>query len=300
MNKSAGMITGFLLIVSLLTTSAPGCTGRTGKQAQTLYNIPYGSDPLNVFDLSLPEGRTMDTPVIILLHGGAWISGDKKDFDFLREYFCTRGFAVFSVNYRLARLTGKGIDNILEDISGVVELARGKSGIWIYSKERLFIAGHSAGGHMALLYAFTHDSGRFIRGAVSFCGVTDLTDPELKRSFDRLQLDEVKSGKMPFDLVDFMTGGSSELKRRYSPLYMTSRVPVLLFTGQLDTVIPWQQSALLHRKMKSEGFDSTLHVYPDMGHDITVNYKEIMLLTEKWIKARSGDKDSPVSPLSRE
>ena len=92
----------------------------------------------------------------------------------------------------------------------------------------------------------------------------------------------------PFDLLEFITGGSNEIKKSYSPLYVTSQVPVLLFTGKQDKIIPWQQSAALHKKMISEGFDSTLYVYPYMGHDITINYKKIMTVTEKWIRERSG------------
>ena len=276
-------------MLMITSPAATGCTGGSNNQAQTLYDIPYGADPLNRVDISLPAGRTLKTPVIILLHGGAWISGDKSDYNFLREYFSIRGFAVVSVNYRLARITGKGFDDILEDLSKVMVLVRDNSGNWIYSKDLVFIAGHSAGGHMALLYSFTRDPERRIRGVVSFCGVTDLTDPDLKRAFDRMQLGDLKPGDGPFDLLEFMTGGSSDAKRLYSPLYVTGRVPVLLFSGKLDTVVPWHQSGALHEKMISEGFDSTLYVYPDMSHDITINYKKIMTVAEKWIRAHTGD-----------
>ncbi|HPS59155.1 MAG TPA: alpha/beta hydrolase [Spirochaetota bacterium] len=277
----------FLLVIT--SHAITGCTCGSNNQAQTLYDISYGADPRNRVDISLPAGRTLKTPVIILLHGGAWISGDKSDYNFLREYFSLRGFAVVSVNYRLARVTGKGFDDILEDISKVLILVTENSGSWVYSKDLVFIAGHSAGGHMALLYSFTRDPEGLIRGVVSFCGVTDLTDPDLKRAFDRMQIDDLKPGGRPFDLLEFMTGGSNEIKKVYSPLYVTGRVPVLLFTGKKDAIVPWQQSAALHNKMISEGFDSTLYIYPDMGHDITINYKKIMTVTEKWVRSRSGE-----------
>ena len=197
MNPIIKIYLNVLSIISLLIMASAGitgCTGRSNLPAQTLYEIQYGPDPQNRFDLSLPEGRTMDTPVIILLHGGGWTSGGKSDYDFLREYFSLRGFAVVSVNYRLARINGKGVGEILDDVSMVLTLVRKNSGSWTYSRDRVFIAGHSAGAHIALLYAFTRDPGRSIRGVISFCGPTDLTDPDLKQAFDRMQVDDIKPG----------------------------------------------------------------------------------------------------------
>lgn len=274
-----------LLIIPAVMTA---CTGGSGYPADELMDIPYGSDPQNRLDLSLPGGRTMDTPVIILFHGGGWVSGDKSDFSYLRRYFCKRGFAVFSVNYRLASVEGKGVEFILKDVSEAIAFIRENSSGWIYSKDRIFLTGHSAGGHIALMYAFTLDTSRSINGVVSFCGVTDLSDP-LLREFLRRRQPEVNPENSNFDLLDFITGGSIKAKKMYSPLYTTSRVPVILFHGKLDTIIPWQQSAYLHSRMISKGYDSTLYLYPDMTHDISIHYTEIMTIAENWIRARSGE-----------
>ena len=43
-----------------------------------LINVSYGTNERNVMDVFLPAGRTADTPLAILIHGGAWISGDKS------------------------------------------------------------------------------------------------------------------------------------------------------------------------------------------------------------------------------
>lgn len=278
-----------ILIISTVTicsVTVSSCSGRPGNPAQEFLDLSYGSDPQNNLDLSLPGGRTMDTPVIILFHGGGWVSGDKSDFNYLRRYFCRRGFAVFSVNYRLASVEGKGVEFILKDVSEAIAFIREKSSGWIYSKDRIFLTGHSAGGHIALMYAFTLDTSRSIRGVVSFCGVTDLSDP-LLREFLRRRQPDVDPENRNFDLLDFITGGSVKAKMMYSPLYTTSRVPVILFHGKLDTIIPWQQSAYLHSRMISKGYDSTLYLYPDMTHDISIHYTEIMTIAEKWIRARS-------------
>lgn len=273
-----------LAVIIFSSAGIIGCKGSSLNPAQELLDIPYGSDPQNRFDISLPGGRTIDTPVIILFHGGGWVSGDKSDFNYLRKYFCRRGFAVFSVNYRLANVEGKGVEYILKDVSAAIALIKEMSSRWIYSKDCIFLTGHSAGGHIALMYAFTLDTSRSIRGVVSFCGVTDLSDP-LLREFLRRRQSEGKPGSKSFDLLDFITGGSIKDKKRYSPLYTASRVPVILFHGKLDTIIPWQQSADLHSRMISKGYESSLYLYPDMTHDISIHYTEIMTIAESWIRA---------------
>lgn len=65
----------------------------------------YGTDATQKMDVFLPEGRsTATTKVVVLIHGGSWSSGDKSDFT---DYFDTLkkrvpGYAIFSINYRLA------------------------------------------------------------------------------------------------------------------------------------------------------------------------------------------------------
>lgn len=262
------------------------CTPQAHLPSYTMYDISYGADPQNMVDISLPEGRTRETPVVILIHGGAWISGDKSDFSFLREYLASRGYAVFAANYRLARITGTGFEDILDDIQRIIAFGKKKSREWTFSSETVFLAGHSAGGHIALLYAFTRDSGGAVRGVIAYCSPTDLTDPALKQSFDRLQMKDTPPGKEPFDLISFMTGPDPSLRREYSPVFIIKNVPVILFCGKQDKTIPWHQSAELHKKMKELGYDSTLCVYPDMGHDMTMHYKKIINKTEQWLRKR--------------
>jgi acetyl esterase/lipase len=263
-----------------------GCKPQWPLPSQTIYDIPYGPDKENTMDISLPEGRTGDTPAIILVHGGAWTGGDKSDFKFLRGYFSDRGYAAFSINYRLARTNGTGMRNILDDMDLVIKYVKEKSAYWTYSGDVIFLAGHSAGGHIALQYSFSRAAGGTISGVISYCGLADLTDPELEKFLSRLHGNQPPFAKKPFDRIGFITGPEKETRIAYSPLFITRDIPVLLFCGKMDDIIPWRQSKNLHKKMKERGFDSTLYVYPDMGHDITPHYGEIMKITGQWIRDR--------------
>lgn len=275
-----------LILFSALLMVIVGCKPHRPLPSYTVCNISYGPDKENTMDISLPEGRTESTPVIILIHGGAWTGGDKSDFSFLRGYFCNRGFAAFSVNYRLARVKGSGLKNILDDMVYMIESIKEKSGYLKYSRDVIFLAGHSAGGHIAMLYSFSRAPEGTIRGVVSYCGLFDLTDPELVKFLSRMQENESTPVKNPFDRIGFVAGTDRQTRIEYSPQFFTRGIPVLLFCGKKDTIIPWRQSENLHKKMKERGFDSTLYVYPDMGHDITPYYGKIMKITEEWIRER--------------
>ncbi len=276
----------FIFFLSAMLAVAAGCKPARPLPSQTILDISYGPDKENTLDISLPEGRTLDTPVIILVHGGAWTGGDKSDFEFLRGYFFDRGFAAISINYRLAKIKGAGLRNILDDMDHVIAYVKEKSGYWTYSRDVIFLAGHSAGGHISLLYSFSRAPDGTIRGIVSYCGLADLTDPELEKFLSRMHEIQPPLTKKPFDRIGFVAGPDRETRMAYSPQFFTRDIPVLLFCGKMDEIIPWTQSENLHKKMKEGGFDSTLHVYPDMGHDITPHYGEIMTITEKWIRER--------------
>jgi len=275
-----------IIISSAMLAIVAGCKPHTPLPSSTIVDVPYGPDKENIMDISLPEGRTGATPVIILVHGGAWTGGDKSDLSYLRGYLSGRGFAVFSVNYRLARIKGTGIRNILDDMDYVIAYVKGKSAHWTFSQDVIFLTGYSAGGHIVLLYSFSRAPEGIIRGVVSYCGLSDLTDPDLEKYLKRMNENETSLTKKPFDRIGFVTGPDRKMRIDYSPQYITRNIPVLLICGKMDEIIPWRQSENLHKKMKERGFDSTLYVYPDMGHDITPYYAEIIKITEQWIRDR--------------
>lgn len=280
-----------LYLVCIISFSVPlaipaGCKNQKPFPSYSVCDISYGPDKENTVDISLPEGRSGATPVVILIHGGAWTGGDKSDFAYLRRYFFNRGFAAFAVNYRLARIQGTGLRNILDDMELAVTYVKGQSGYLIYSRDVIFIAGHSAGGHIAVLYAFSRAAEGTIRGVVSYCGLYDLTDHELEKYLKRMCENEIPCSKKPFDRIGFVAGPDRKSRMAYSPLFIMRDIPVLLFCGKMDDIIPWHQSKMLHEKMKQDGYDSTLYVYPDMGHDITPYYGKIMETTEQWFRDR--------------
>lgn len=276
----------YIILFTVFPAILAGCKPQWPFTFHTISDISYGPHKENTMDVSLPEQRTGNTPVIILVHGGAWTGGNKSDFSYLRGYFARKGFAAFSVNYRLARIQGTGVRDILEDMDNAVAFIKEKSGQWTFSRDVIFLAGHSAGGHIALLYSFSRDRESSIRGVISYCGIADLTDPELEMFLVRMHKNEVPHAAKPFDRIAFVAGPDLKTRMAYSPRFISRDIPVLLFCGKMDDIIPWRQSENLHKKMQERGFDSTLYIFPHMGHNIAPHYGEIMKITERWMRDR--------------
>ena len=191
-------------------------------------DVRYGSGPkqtLDLFPAESPRGA------LLFIHGGYWRALDKGDHSFVAPAFVDQGVGVVVINYDLC--PNVSIAHIVEECRQAVA--------WLWREgrsqgvpvERLFIAGHSAGGHLvAMLYAT--DWRRYgvpvdaIRGGLSISGVFDL-EPLIQVSFNAdLKLD---SGKA----------------RAMSPIHCTAevRAPLLLAVGGGETSEFSRQSWLL-------------------------------------------------------
>ena len=115
----------------------------------TRANIPYGSDALQQLDLYLPAGPAIG--IIIWFHSGGWCCGDKSGVDPLILSQVDRGYAVASVNYRLA--PGVTAEQMLGDGDQAVRFIKANRSSWGAGAGKVIASGGSAGGTIALLLA---------------------------------------------------------------------------------------------------------------------------------------------------
>ncbi len=113
----------------------------------------YGDDPLHhVLDIYYPRQDTPDAgwPIIISVHGGAWVYGDKEKYQYYCMDLARRGFCVINFTYRLApKFT---FENQIKDLNAVV--------LWLYNHRlnfpvdlnNIFMVGDSAGAYLLSLY----------------------------------------------------------------------------------------------------------------------------------------------------
>ena len=238
-----------------------GCNA--GPEEMVVCDVAYGPDSLQTMDMSLVEGRDVSTPLIVLVHGGGWMAGDKKDAGFMRDACFANGINVVNVNYRM----GEGIhyEEMMTDIGMVMEYLYDHADELHIRTSGIVMWGGSAGAHLALLYAYGYDS----RDMVSL--VMTLGAPTKLDSFGFME------GAKPQDvegLLPIVTGKPwtcdeeqlDEAYRLASPYYAKNLKPTLLVHGEKDDIVPLAQSEVLSRKLKENGVADTLIVLPGAGH----------------------------------
>jgi acetyl esterase/lipase len=115
--------------------------------------IAYGDDPLQFGELRLPEGAG-PFPVVVFIHGGCWMS----EYDIghsrkLADAFPKKGIAVWSLEYRRIGDPGGAWPGTFDDIeAGFAHLSE-LVDEYSLDPDRVVLAGHSAGGHLALWMA---------------------------------------------------------------------------------------------------------------------------------------------------
>lgn len=263
-----------LLILFIIGLSMAGCEKDTeinqlsADQAHKLINLTYGTDARNKMDVYLPANRTAETPIVILIHGGAWISGDKSIFTSMQDTLLARGIASVNMNYRYVSSSVHNTQ-LMEDIDKVVKYCIDNSDKWQTRKSKIIIGGHSAGGHMSLMYGYTSDSRGAIGGVVSISGPTNLYDEQY------LKMIQGYSVFMPMLILtleqladaDYMEGQPvSENFRKISPITQIKNVPTLMIHGTNDELVAYQTVVAFEAELKNKGVVHKLYTIESADH----------------------------------
>jgi acetyl esterase/lipase len=107
-------------------------------------------------DLYLPAGEG-PFPVLVNVHGGYWRRGARATFRYWGPYLAARGYAGFTVGYRLTRPGVKTYPEAVHDIRAAVQFVRGEAGAFKLDPERVALFGNSAGAHLAAMVALAGD-----------------------------------------------------------------------------------------------------------------------------------------------
>ena len=113
-------------------------------------DIPYADKghERQVLDVYAPRGAK-DLPVVVWVHGGGWVTGDKKEVQLKPEVFTDKGFVFVSTNYRLLPAVDMG--TIVRDVAKAVGWTHRHIAEHGGDPKRLFVMGHSAGAQLAAL-----------------------------------------------------------------------------------------------------------------------------------------------------
>jgi len=226
--------------------------------AITLNNVAYGSDPQQTMDVFLPAGRTNATKTIILIHGGAWIAGDKADFANVVPGIQAEfpDYAVVNLNYRLATTTSPAYPKQIDDIE--LAIAKLKNGGYTLSDDYAII-GSSAGAHLAMLYAYRFDTGHEVKAIIDIVGPADFTDPQY--------LAHPLYAFAAQNLIGTSTPTAAQIQEVSPAAYITAQsAPTIMFYGGQDPLVPANQGPRLRDKLNQFGVYNEFNFYADGGH----------------------------------
>ena len=264
-----------VFITTFLVSVAAWQAGVEALPFEIREGLTYGHNERNELDLFLPkdEGKSL-RPAVIVIHGGAWRSGDKRQLRNLAELFARRGYVAAAINYRLAPRWSYPAQ--LDDCQQAVKWLRKNAKEFRVDSKRFGAAGASAGGHLALLLGTREvrdDSDHELKGVsskvqcvLSICGPTDLTDKRYAQAARDSEL-----GKILIEFIGKPYDEAPEIWKEASPIYHVSPddAPTFIIHGDRDSIVPFEQSVRFAEALKKVGVEVQLVAIKGMDHGPT-------------------------------
>lgn len=258
------LIFGWLCVLILSPATAFGQTATYADAKElSLLDEPYGPHTLHKMDVYLHPNRTRDTPLVILVHGGGWMSGDKEACNFMKDFLYPQGFNVININYRLANQTDLHYQQIMDDIDLAIAHILTNADEWLVRKSKYIFWGGSAGGHLAMLYAYKYDRNDVIGAVTTLGGPTRLDNPEALKGARQSDLE----GLLPIITGDPWTPRAlAPSYRAASPYYAQTFKPTLLMHGEADAIVPVAQARTIYARLQELKVPAELITLPNGDH----------------------------------
>jgi acetyl esterase/lipase len=250
--------------------------------AETIFhqNIQYVNDTLKKhrLDIYLPANAKDNTPLVVWIHGGAWMRNDKyADMGYMKKTvasFLESGYALASIDYRHS--TTAIFPALIQDCNQALEFLFNNAENYKLDKNKIVLIGFSAGGHLASLMGLSHNNfvkefysvqakpSFQIKGVIDFYGPVDFllffggANPTLNATGG--------------DPISILLGASPlkrpDLSRFASPVTYVDKddPPFLIVHGEKDDSVPLSQSVLLKSYLDLAGVKNELIVVKDAPH----------------------------------
>ena len=224
---------------------------RGGRHA---LDVAYGDQPRQRLDVYRPDPTTRPAPVVVFFYGGDWRSGSKANYRFAAQAFASHGYVVVLPDYRLyPDVTFPGF---VEDAAYAVRWTRDHAADFGGDPARLFLAGHSAGSHLAAMLTLNP----------AYLEAVGMKREDLRATVGM-------SGPYDFKLRDqdapvFGLASATQPAPQVEPITFVDghAPPMLLIQGAKDTIVDPHNSDLLEAAIQKAGGDVTKIVYSKQGH----------------------------------
>lgn len=241
---------------------------------------------MDVFPVSQPNGPV---PCVVVIHGGAWMSGKREDMAPISQAIAANGMVAAAISYRLA--PANKWPAMIEDAQAAVRYLRDNAAKYNIDPKRIGACGASAGGHLSLLLGTTEGWPDGTKTATSskVMAVFNLFGP-----FDCTQDFPATLGMLlSQSIIGKKFEEAKEDIRLFSPAtYVTKDdAPVFTLQGKEDPLVPFKQAERLDAAMKAAGLSHTLRLVEGMKHGIDqTKTEETKGVSDgiAWLKERLG------------
>lgn len=264
---------------------------RIPRDVDVLTDVVYGTGGGRPLKLDIIRPKNLPSapmPVLVWIHGGAWMAGNKRSGVGLLAPFAKRGYFCAAIEYRFSQEALFPAQ--IEDCKCAIRYLRAHAEEYRIDPNRIGVWGASAGGHLAALLGASGDAKELegnggwpeqssrVQAVCDWFGPTDflnLVEDPVSRG--------LPEGPSPEDrLVGGPIAEQKEKAIQASPItYVTADdPPFLIMHGNEDRLVPVNQSERFHEALKKAGVDATLHIVEGAGHGF--RGKDILAMVERF------------------
>ena len=235
------------------------------------------SERAEKLDLYTPQPRQDDhpSPAVVIIHGGGWVKGDKnREREFVTgTTLAQAGYVCISINYETRK--AHRWPNNLQDCKNAVRWLRVNAEKLKVDPENIGVIGGSAGGHLALMVAYTANDPDLspkqpypgvsdeVKACVNMYGISNLLTRKVTTE-DGTPTEELKEHRL-------FPQSREEAPLKWRNASPVSRIdekspPTLSLHGTKDTTVDRDQSEELHQVLQAAGVESTLIRVKGAGH----------------------------------
>ena len=280
LKKVLSVFVSVALILALTITSYAGIVGDTGDAC--VFSESYGSHERQKYEAFFPWDHDADFGVVLFIHGGAYTSGDKSSYWEQCEAVSSKGYAAATMNYRYMD-ENVSLHDILDDIDACLESIKELGAKWGINISKVLLRGYSAGGHLAMLYAYSRkDTSPIpVTAVVSDAGgPADCSDPYFYRN--NILFDAEGGADFMSRACDRQFTFATRLSARKELLAISpityigyKPIPTILSYGYLDTIIPYSHGALLASTLYNNGCPALFFIeYGNSDHALNNDSKK--------------------------
>jgi len=282
-----------LAATSCAVFSVSGCA----QQSDELSPIVRTPDPVNTIiyshehgdlklDIIKPESKANLHLAIILIHGGGWVSENRKSMNEIGTFLAAKGFLSVSIDYRLAPKERWPAQ--LDDVQTAVRYVRSNAKSLDINPEKIGAAGISAGGHLSSLLGsndtrLDREFKGFSSRVQAVCSISGIHD---------LNLALTASGER-YRIVQQLLGEADKpnpsARAKASPIiyYDAKTAPTLFIQGKEDQLVPPNQTQVAEKKLRDLGIPTEAIYVDGMGHGLSTGPQpEVAALDQMvaWMK----------------